>query len=388
MKKLTFKCEFCKIWLPLLVLLVAGFYVAWQFVPAAAADKVTIALAGMNSTYNNYAKQYQQQLKADNITLDIVSVAGSVEALQTLKQGQTDFALVQGGVAHSVMKDAAEQGLHSIASLFYEPLWVFYRKELGEVSHLNALRGKRLSIGPQGSGTQVLVSQLLADNDITSENTSFTPLLIDEAAAGLKMQIESEPAELDKVKREISRLNVEREALKLEKLEKNDIRLRELQKELADLEEQKRALESKFDEEKRVLGIEEKPEHPKSNYAVPGLYFYDNRVVEIAKHVRPSARGEIEITSVNNAYLTLGDLHVELLGRGMAWLDTGSPEGMLKAAEYVEAVQSRQGFYISCIEEIAWRRGFITTEQLKSLGEELKMTEYGQYLLALAKEGK
>ena len=143
-----------------------------------------------------------------------------------------------------------------------------------------------------------------------------------------------------------------------------------------------------FDEEKRVLGIEEKPEHPKSNYAVPGLYFYDNRVVEIAKHVRPSARGEIEITSVNNAYLTLGELHVELLGRGMAWLDTGSPEGMLKAAEYVEAVQSRQGFYISCIEEIAWRRGFITTEQLKSLGEELKMTEYGLYLLALAKEGK
>lgn len=186
MKKLTFKCEFCKIWLPLLVLLVAGFYVAWQFVPAAAADKVTIALAGMNSTYNNYAKQYQQQLKADNITLDIVSVAGSVEALQTLKQGQTDFALVQGGVAYSVMKDAAAQGLHSIASLFYEPLWVFYRKELGEVSHLNALRGKRLSIGPQGSGTQVLVSQLLADNDITSENTRFTPLLIDEAAAKLQ----------------------------------------------------------------------------------------------------------------------------------------------------------------------------------------------------------
>lgn len=141
-----------------------------------------------------------------------------------------------------------------------------------------------------------------------------------------------------------------------------------------------------FDEENKVIGIEEKPEHPKSNYAVPGLYFYDNRVVEIAKHVRPSVRGEIEITSINNAYLTLGDLHVELLGRGMAWLDTGSPEGMLKAAEYVEAVQSRQGFYVSCIEEIAWRRGFISTEQLKTLGEELRMTEYGQYLLALARE--
>ncbi len=141
-----------------------------------------------------------------------------------------------------------------------------------------------------------------------------------------------------------------------------------------------------FDEDNRVINIEEKPEHPKSNYAVPGLYFYDNRVVEISKHVRPSARGEIEITSINNAYLTLGELHVELLGRGMAWLDTGSPEGMLKAAEYVEAVQSRQGFYISCIEEIAWRRGFITTEQLKILGDELRMTDYGQYLLALARE--
>lgn len=143
-----------------------------------------------------------------------------------------------------------------------------------------------------------------------------------------------------------------------------------------------------FDENNRVLSIEEKPEHPKSNYAVPGLYFYDNRVVQIAKHVRPSMRGEIEITSVNNAYLTMGELHVELLGRGMAWLDTGSPEGMLKAAEYVEAVQSRQGFYISCVEEIAWRRGFITTAQLSALGEELSMTDYGQYLIALAKEGR
>lgn len=143
-----------------------------------------------------------------------------------------------------------------------------------------------------------------------------------------------------------------------------------------------------FNDEGRVLSIEEKPEKPKSNYAVPGLYFYDNRVVEIAKQVKPSARGELEITAVNNAYLEMGELHVELLGRGMAWLDTGSPEGMLKAAEYVEAVQARQGFYISCVEEIAWRRGFIDTEHLANIGESLKMTEYGQYLLSLVKEGK
>lgn len=142
-----------------------------------------------------------------------------------------------------------------------------------------------------------------------------------------------------------------------------------------------------FDQDMRVLSIEEKPEKPKSNYAVPGLYFYDNRVVEIAKAVKPSARGEIEITAVNNAYLALGELRVMLLGRGMAWLDTGTPEGMLKAAEFVEAVQDRQGFYVSCIEEIAWRRGFISREKLLALGQELRMTEYGQYLISLAGEG-
>ena len=143
-----------------------------------------------------------------------------------------------------------------------------------------------------------------------------------------------------------------------------------------------------FDKNHKVISIEEKPQHPKSNYAVPGLYFYDNRVVEIAKNVKPSPRGEIEITVVNNAYLEMDELNVTLLGRGMAWLDTGTPEGMLTAAEFIKAVQDRQGFYVSCIEEIAWRRGFITTEQLAALGEELKMTDYGQYLLTIAGEGK
>ena len=137
-----------------------------------------------------------------------------------------------------------------------------------------------------------------------------------------------------------------------------------------------------FDADHKVISIEEKPEKPKSNYAVPGLYFYDNRVVEIAKSIEPSARGELEITAVNNAYLEMGELHVTLLGRGMAWLDTGTPQGMLKASLFVEAIQDRQGLYVSCIEEIAWRRGFINDEQLRAIGESLKMTEYGQYLLS------
>ena len=141
-----------------------------------------------------------------------------------------------------------------------------------------------------------------------------------------------------------------------------------------------------FDKDRKVVSIEEKPAHPKSHYAVPGLYFYDNRVVEIAKNVKPSARGDIEITAVNNAYLEMGELKVELMGRGIAWLDTGTPDGMLKAAQFVEAVQARQGFYISCIEEIAWRRGFITAAQLRAIGEGLKMTDYGQYLLHLVQE--
>ena len=143
-----------------------------------------------------------------------------------------------------------------------------------------------------------------------------------------------------------------------------------------------------FDAQQNVVSIEEKPAKPKSNYAVPGLYFYDNRVVEIAKNVKPSARGEIEITAVNNAYLAMGELRVELMGRGIAWLDTGTPDGLLKAAQFVEAVQDRQGFYVSCIEEIAWRRGFITKEQLRQIGESLAMTDYGQYLLSLTGEDK
>ena len=143
-----------------------------------------------------------------------------------------------------------------------------------------------------------------------------------------------------------------------------------------------------FDTDFNVLSIEEKPKKPKSNYAVPGLYFYDNDVVEIAKSVKPSERGELEITSVNNEYLRRGKLKVELFGRGMAWLDTGTHKGLLEASNYVEAVQTRQGLYIACLEEIAYRKGYIDKDKLLELAKPLMKTEYGQYLVRIANENQ
>lgn len=141
-----------------------------------------------------------------------------------------------------------------------------------------------------------------------------------------------------------------------------------------------------FDRDWNVLSIEEKPKKPRSNYAVPGLYFYDNEVVQIAKTIQPSARGELEITAINEAYLHKGNLKVELFGRGMAWLDTGTCEGLTEAASFVQAVQNRQSLYVACIEEIAYRQGWITREQLIELAEPMVKTEYGQYVLQIAKE--
>ena len=140
-----------------------------------------------------------------------------------------------------------------------------------------------------------------------------------------------------------------------------------------------------FGEDFNVISLEEKPAKPKSDYAIPGLYFYDNKVVEIAKKLKPSDRGELEITDINKAYLERNELKAIPLGRGFAWLDTGTPAGMLKASNFVSTVQERQGFYISCIEEIAWRQGFINDEQLEAIGKELKKVQYGQYLLNLLK---
>jgi glucose-1-phosphate thymidylyltransferase len=141
-----------------------------------------------------------------------------------------------------------------------------------------------------------------------------------------------------------------------------------------------------FDEQRNVISLEEKPKHPKSNYAIPGLYFYDNEVISIAKNIKPSDRGELEITAVNIEYLKKGKLKVEILGRGMAWLDTGTFSSLQKAGNFVETIQTRQGLYLACREEIAYRKRYIDKEQLLKLAEPLKKTDYGRYLINIAEE--